>query len=88
VKDPEFISDAELIAQAEMSPCVGVCGMDDITEWCFGCGRTVTEIKGWQSYDHDLRERLAPELADRVKQLIERRRAERGSARGGRRAKS
>lgn len=88
MKDTELVSDAELIAQAEMSPCVGVCGMDEVTGWCFGCGRTVTEIKDWQSYDNDLRESLGSDLTVRVTQLIERRRAERGGTRRGRRAKS
>jgi len=88
VKDTELVSDAELIAQAEMSPCVGVCGMDEDTGWCFGCGRTVTEIKDWQSYDNELRENLELNLKERVNQLLERRRAERGGTRRGRRAKS
>lgn len=87
MKDTELVSDAELIAQAEMSPCVGVCGTDEITGWCFGCGRTVTEVKDWQNYDNDQREKLELNLKERVNQLLERRRAERGGTRRGRRAK-
>ncbi len=81
------MKDAELIAQAEMSPCVGVCGLDQDTGWCYGCGRTSMEIEGWQVFDDDKRERLEEELPNRVKQLLERRRAERGSKRGSRRAR-
>jgi len=81
-----YLTDEELIAQAEMSPCVGVCKMDDNTGWCFGCGRTDDEIKQWQAFEADKRQVLEAELPDRVKQLIERRRAERGgSARRSRR---
>lgn len=29
------------------SPCIGVCSMDDVTGYCYGCYRTVDEIKGW-----------------------------------------
>ncbi|MEH6824606.1 MAG: DUF1289 domain-containing protein [Motiliproteus sp.] len=82
------MNDAELIAQAEMSPCVGVCAMDQDTGWCFGCGRSDAEIKGWQSYGQDVRQDLESSLIDRVKQLIERRRAERGDTRRGRRTRS
>lgn len=82
------MNDAELIAQAEMSPCVGVCAMDQDTGWCFGCGRTDVEIKDWQSFGQDMREHLESSLTDRVKQLIERRRAERGTTRRGRRVRS
>ena len=76
--EEKHLTDEELIAQAEMSPCVGVCKLDDHTGWCFGCGRTDTEIKQWQSFDTGKREGLEAELPDRVKQLLERRRAERG----------
>ncbi|NRA19965.1 MAG: DUF1289 domain-containing protein [Oceanospirillaceae bacterium] len=71
------MNDAQLIAQAEMSPCVGVCKMDQLTGWCFGCGRTDSEIKGWQVYQHSLKAELVQPLAERVAQLVARRRTER-----------
>lgn len=84
--EEQHFTDEELIAEAEMSPCVGVCKSDENTGWCFGCGRTNVEIEQWQELDHVKREGLAAELPDRVKQLVERRRAERGgSARRSRR---
>jgi len=84
--EEKHLTDEELIAEAEMSPCVGVCKKDDNTGWCFGCGRTETEIDQWQAFDLGKREGLAAELPDRVNQLVERRRAERGgSARRSRR---
>ena len=79
-------STEQLIAEAEMSPCVGVCKSDEATGWCFGCGRTDAEIEDWQSYDKETQARLEAELPDRVKELIERRRAARGTRRRSRRA--
>lgn len=32
-----------------MSPCVNVCGLDEGTGWCVGCGRTGDEIASWSS---------------------------------------
>ncbi|PKO45833.1 MAG: DUF1289 domain-containing protein [Betaproteobacteria bacterium HGW-Betaproteobacteria-22] len=29
------------------SPCIGVCSMNEDTGFCFGCYRTVQEIKDW-----------------------------------------
>ena len=77
------MDDAQLIAAAEMSPCVGVCKSDDITGWCFGCGRTTIEIKEWLSYDDSQRLNLAAPLAERIGQLVARRRAARNSAKTG-----
>ncbi|EPJ45648.1 MAG: hypothetical protein OFPII_26630 [Osedax symbiont Rs1] len=83
------MDDAQLIAAAEMSPCVGVCKSDDITGWCFGCGRTKVEIKEWSNYDDSRRLSLVAPLAERIGQLVARRRAARNSAKtGGRRGRS
>ena len=78
--EEKYLTDEELIAEAEMSPCVGVCKKDDITGWCFGCGRTETEIEQWQAFDVSTRAGLGAELPDRVKQMVDRRRAERGGS--------
>ncbi|MEM9388450.1 MAG: DUF1289 domain-containing protein [Pseudomonadota bacterium] len=31
------------------SPCIGTCRLDDALATSVGCGRTMNEIKGWQS---------------------------------------
>ena len=31
-----------------LSPCVGMCVMDEESGWCKGCYRTLDEIKAWQ----------------------------------------
>ncbi|MCJ8299123.1 MAG: DUF1289 domain-containing protein [Pseudomonadales bacterium] len=79
------MNDAQLIASAEMSPCVGVCKTDDSTGWCFGCGRTDSEIAQWQVYDEQQRAGVVDQLVVRVQQMMQRRRAERGGGRRGRR---
>jgi hypothetical protein len=81
------MNDAELIAQAEMSPCVGVCVMDEETGWCFGCGRTAGEIREWQRLDAPTRAALEADLGDRVKTVLEKRRAQRGTKRVSRRVR-
>lgn len=29
------------------SPCIGVCAIDDLSGQCYGCYRTIEEIKAW-----------------------------------------
>jgi uncharacterized protein len=29
------------------SPCISICRMDPVTQWCEGCFRTLDEIAGW-----------------------------------------
>lgn len=29
------------------SPCIGVCTLDDVTNECMGCARTMEEIMSW-----------------------------------------
>jgi predicted Fe-S protein YdhL (DUF1289 family) len=83
------MDDAQLIAEAEMSPCMGVCKSDEITGWCFGCGRTDEEIKDWQEYDESFRTDLIAPLQERVNTLVVRRKAERGGGKsGGRRGRA
>ncbi|MCJ8338036.1 MAG: DUF1289 domain-containing protein [Pseudomonadales bacterium] len=80
------MNDAQLIASAEMSPCVGVCKKDQTTGWCFGCGRTDSEISQWQGYDEQELAEVKDQLIIRVQQTMQRRRAERGANRRSRRA--
>lgn len=83
------MDDAQLIAQAEMSPCMGVCKSDQASGWCFGCGRTKSEIKDWLKYDEYQRLALMQTLSQRVSELLVKRRAERGGGKsGGRRGRS
>ncbi len=33
--------------EAVQSPCIGVCAIDDATDLCQGCFRTLDEIQDW-----------------------------------------
>ena len=39
-----------------ISPCVGICDVDENTQKCIGCGRTRHEISKWIQLSH--RERM------------------------------
>jgi len=43
--------------RAVLSPCVGVCSLDD-AGLCIGCRRTTAEIARWSQMDDDERLRL------------------------------
>lgn len=51
--------------QAFPSPCVSVCQMNEATQWCEGCYRTIDEIAGWSA--------LAPTEREAIWQRIEQR---------------
>ena len=37
------------------SPCINVCRIDPVTQWCEGCLRTLDEIAEWSVLDADER---------------------------------
>jgi uncharacterized protein len=53
------------------TPCILVCAIDLKTGFCFGCGRTRTEIASWSGYSDAQRSTIMAELADRMA-MIER----------------
>ena len=50
-------------------PCTSVCQFDGRTGWCFGCGRTVPEIRAWKKMTPFRRTALLRELPRRVRQI-------------------
>ena len=48
-----------------MSPCIGICQMDDASGYCIGCGRTIEEIAGWSGASDTQRQATLDELANR-----------------------
>lgn len=40
------------------SPCVRDCRVDQVTGFCVGCFRTLTEISYWASYTNEQRRRI------------------------------
>lgn len=49
-----------------LTPCILVCSIDDISGYCFGCGRTAAEIGAWMSYSDDERRQLMEALPERL----------------------
>ncbi|MFD1326914.1 DUF1289 domain-containing protein [Mycoplana ramosa] len=48
------------------SPCILVCSIDDVTGFCFGCGRTRDEIGAWTLYSSDERRSIMADLPARL----------------------
>ena len=38
-----------------ISPCIGICTLDQDSQNCLGCGRTKNEISKWIQLSHDER---------------------------------
>ncbi|MBK8175176.1 MAG: DUF1289 domain-containing protein [Rhodospirillales bacterium] len=47
------------------SPCVGVCRLDDFTNLCRGCLRTIDEIAAWRDAGDDIRQQILQRIAAR-----------------------
>ena len=48
------------------SPCVSVCRMDDLREFCVGCSRTLDELRQWRSMDNDEKKTVWALIAQRI----------------------
>jgi predicted Fe-S protein YdhL (DUF1289 family) len=55
----------KMLAEGPASPCIGVCRIDDRTGWCFGCYRTIDEIRDWMITPPAERHRMLEELKQR-----------------------
>lgn len=49
-----------------VSPCIGVCTMNDSTGFCQGCYRTVEEIREWWNMTDQEREKVMGVLDQRL----------------------
>ena len=47
------------------SPCIGVCEMDPIHNWCLGCYRTMDEITDWFKFNDDKKRTILERVIDR-----------------------
>ncbi|MDF1633934.1 DUF1289 domain-containing protein [Mycoplana sp. MJR14] len=63
------------------SPCILVCSIDDVTGYCFGCGRTRQEIGAWVQYSPEERRALMAILPERLSTIERRPRRETRRAR-------
>ncbi|MDP3618771.1 MAG: DUF1289 domain-containing protein [Ramlibacter sp.] len=63
---------ARLVASSDPgdvpSPCISVCRMDPITQWCEGCFRTLEEIAQWGGSSPEEKVRIWQTIALRVQQ--------------------
>jgi predicted Fe-S protein YdhL (DUF1289 family) len=48
------------------SPCILVCSIDQVTGYCFGCGRTQAEIGAWIEMTPETRQSVTAELPARL----------------------
>lgn len=60
------MSDPFEIVPVIPSPCVDICVMDDATDWCQGCGRTLDEIARWGSTSKADRDAVMVQLPARL----------------------
>ena len=49
-----------------VSPCIGVCAINDSNGFCHGCYRTVEEIREWWNMTDDEREKVMGALDQRL----------------------
>ena len=55
---------AELNEEVQ-SPCIGVCAVDDVSGFCQGCFRTLTEIQDWWDLDESKKKVVVEEASQR-----------------------
>jgi len=58
------------------SPCILVCSIDDVTGYCFGCGRTRDEIASWMTVSDWARAEIVGQLPARLATIQRRPRRE------------
>lgn len=58
------------------SPCTLVCSIDMKTGYCFGCGRTASEITSWMTYSHAERKQIMDGLEERMETIEQKPRRE------------
>lgn len=58
------------------SPCTLVCSIDMKTGYCFGCGRTGSEITSWMTYTHEERKQIMDGLEERMETIEQKPRRE------------
>lgn len=47
------------------SPCINQCRLNPITEYCYGCKRSLKEIKNWINYSDEQRLAVMKDLKTR-----------------------
>jgi len=52
-------------ARRVMSPCIGICKLDQKSGLCLGCRRTIDEIGRWAMLDDPARQAIVDQLPTR-----------------------
>jgi predicted Fe-S protein YdhL (DUF1289 family) len=62
VNAPELIAARAILVRATAenvpSPCISVCRMSTVTDWCEGCFRSIDEIRQWSRADDQAKRRM------------------------------
>lgn len=53
------------------SPCIGVCTINERTQWCDGCFRSLDEIAGWWDYSPARKRAVLAQLDGRLARIME-----------------
>ena len=53
------------------SPCIGVCAMDDATNLCHGCYRTLEEIRQWWDLDALSKQKVVDQAVIRQESMFD-----------------
>ena len=62
-------SSVEPMSEKIISPCIGVCSIDNETGYCKGCFRTLEEISNWINYTEEERLHIIEEIKKRGERL-------------------
>lgn len=54
-----------------VSPCIGVCQMNETTGQCLGCYRTIDEIREWWDMTDEARNQVMQSLTQREEAAFE-----------------
>lgn len=57
--------------QEPASPCIGVCTLDETTNLCQGCFRTIDEIAGWGAYSAEEKRQVLTAIENRCERIMD-----------------
>jgi len=61
---------SDVIQEEVLSPCIGVCSIDEASGYCHGCYRTIEEIKAWWNMSPAEQQALVDTLDVRQTQTV------------------
>lgn len=56
--------------QEPASPCIGVCKLDEETQLCEGCFRTLDEIAGWGEFSCEQKRQVLVDVENRCERIL------------------